>query len=553
MSIISIGIPIPDRSALPGQTGSGEEVNLQYTTQNYCDNPSGQVVNPTVATPTGGIFTSSDPTNLPVSGGNGVFNLGVSNPGNYIVTYTVAGVGSANFPINITALDDASFSYSATSFCKDAPNQTPTITTSGGSFTTQDITFYPFQMQFEVANGVQTTITLGTTVGSNYTINWGDGATTTHNGGTPSHTYNDGNNSTVQNPIISIGAEGDSGPFTAIFMQNAPSRTLLMDIPQWGSIVWSNFQNSFRDCNNVNMQISATDGPDFSAQPNVELMLYQARLNNSDISHWDVTPLTNLSGMLRKISNWNVSINNWDISNATNLYALFFQTPYNQPLNSWDTSNVTNMASLFSNTSFNQDISNWDVSKVTNMNSIFNNIAVFDQDISGWDVSEVTDMTGAFQGTALTADISGWDVSKVTSMTNMLREVDEFNVDISGWNTVSNTSLMFTFYHSNLFNQNLSDWNILSITTADRCFYQTNMSTANYTDTIVGWAVQVYNNSNSPSNINSSGNNKTFDGTRTSDAAAGQSYSVKYSNWPSGWTDAQDAYDYLVNTANWSL
>jgi len=141
----------------------------------------------------------------------------------------------------------------------------------------------------------------------------------------------------------------------------------------------------------------------------------------------------------------------------------------------------------------------------------------------------------------------------VTSMTNMLREVDEFNVDISGWNTVSNTSLMFTFYHSNLFNQNLSNWNILSITTADRCFYTTNMSTANYTDTIVGWAVQVYNNSNSPSNIDSSGNNKTFDGTRTSDAVAGQAYSVKYSNWPSGWTDAQDAFDYLVNTANWSL
>ena len=95
MSIISIGIPIPDRSALPGQTGGGEEVNLQYATQNYCDNPSGQVVNPTTATPAGGNFTSSDPTNLSVNGINGVFNLGTSNPGNYTITYTVAGVGSA--------------------------------------------------------------------------------------------------------------------------------------------------------------------------------------------------------------------------------------------------------------------------------------------------------------------------------------------------------------------------------------------------------------------------------------------------------------------------
>ena len=52
MSIISIGIPVPDRSALPGQTG-GEvvEVNLQYATQNYCADSSN--TSPTVATPAG--------------------------------------------------------------------------------------------------------------------------------------------------------------------------------------------------------------------------------------------------------------------------------------------------------------------------------------------------------------------------------------------------------------------------------------------------------------------------------------------------------------------
>jgi hypothetical protein len=57
MSIISIGIPIPDRSALPGQTGSGEEVNLQYATQNYCNGTG--VFTPTVATPAGGVFTDN--------------------------------------------------------------------------------------------------------------------------------------------------------------------------------------------------------------------------------------------------------------------------------------------------------------------------------------------------------------------------------------------------------------------------------------------------------------------------------------------------------------
>jgi len=131
MSIISIGIPIPDRSALPGQTGDGNEVNLQYSTQNYCANSNNP--SPTVATPAGGTFSYAPGG---ISGGaNGTIVIANSQPGNYIVTYTVAGVGSANFPINISALDDASFSYSASAFCADAPDQTPTVTTPGGEFT----------------------------------------------------------------------------------------------------------------------------------------------------------------------------------------------------------------------------------------------------------------------------------------------------------------------------------------------------------------------------------------------------------------------------------
>jgi len=88
MSIISIGIPIPDRSALPGQTGEVVEVNLQYATQNYCadsSNPS-----PTVATPAGGTFSYAPGG---ISGGaSGQIVIANSAPGNYTVTYTVTRV-----------------------------------------------------------------------------------------------------------------------------------------------------------------------------------------------------------------------------------------------------------------------------------------------------------------------------------------------------------------------------------------------------------------------------------------------------------------------------
>lgn len=130
MSIISIGIPIPDRSALPGQTG-GEvvEVNLQYATQNYCADSSN--TSPTVATPAGGTFSYSPGG---ISGGaNGQIVIANSIPGNYIVTYTVTGVGSANFPINIGAVIDTTITGDAATCIGSAPSPADLTAVSGYS------------------------------------------------------------------------------------------------------------------------------------------------------------------------------------------------------------------------------------------------------------------------------------------------------------------------------------------------------------------------------------------------------------------------------------
>ena len=130
MSIISIGIPVPDRSALPGQTG-GEvvEVNLQYATQNYCadsSNPS-----PTVATPAGGTFSYAPGG---ISGGaNGQIVIASSAPGNYTVTYTVTGVGSANFPINIGAVIDTTITGDSATCIGSAPSPADLTAVSGYS------------------------------------------------------------------------------------------------------------------------------------------------------------------------------------------------------------------------------------------------------------------------------------------------------------------------------------------------------------------------------------------------------------------------------------
>ena len=162
MSIISIGIPIPDRSALPGQTGSGEEVNLQYATQNYC-NGTGQF-SPTVATPAGGTFTDNSPGSgdFQVNPSNGVFNLGVSNPGNYIITYTVAGVGSANFPINIGAVINTTITGDSATCIGFAPSPADLTAVSGYS------NYEWFKDNVSVQNGTSNTYTPAFNVAGNF-------------------------------------------------------------------------------------------------------------------------------------------------------------------------------------------------------------------------------------------------------------------------------------------------------------------------------------------------------------------------------------------------
>ena len=329
----------------------------------------------------------------------------------------------------------AEFNYSDSAYCQNAATDPiPTVTgTSGGTFTAAE-KFFPFQMQFDTSGGK--TITIPGTVGSSFTVDWGDTTVTTETGGTISHTYASG----IATSIISIGATGDTGAFTSFRNVNQASddvENYLLDIPQWGSIQWGTMLKTFRKATNSSFDISATDTPDFSNLTNINEMFNKAQMGN--------------------------------ISTSGNL--------------------------------------------------------------------------------------ANWDVSNVTTLQYFAEGSLNFNPDITGWNTQSVTTAYFPF--SSSFNRNLSNWPLnASLTNFGAIFLTTSMSPENFTDTVVGWAVTVYKQSApyTVSMINQAG--RTFDCSRTSDNASGQTYAAKYgSDWTAtGWTDAGDAFDYLTGTtANWNI
>ena len=269
-----------------------------------------------------GTFTSSN-SNIAVNSSTGVINS--PNGGSTTIRYTLA---DGCYTEQAIELVSAEFSYSASAYCQNATDPTPTVTgTSGGTFTAAE-KFFPFQMQFEVASGTSKTITIPDTVGSSYTVDWGDGATTTETGGDISHTYNDGTNTDVTNPVVSIGAESDTGPFTTFKFNDAGSADDLLDVPQWGSIVFTTLVQMFKKCQNTSFQISATDAPKITSTGSSRSMAYMfnnADYFNSDISHWDISNITGSGSTVRDMfnsaDNFNQNLSSWNIQ-TTSAYAM---------------------------------------------------------------------------------------------------------------------------------------------------------------------------------------------------------------------------------------
>merc|ERR1719201_1592823 len=104
---------------------------------------------------------------------------------------------------------------------------------------------------------------------------------------------------------------------------------------------------------------------------------------------------------LKLLPKCDCSISSWDVSRVTDMSGVFANAQcFNGDISKWDVSNVRDMSGMFQGaTSFNRDISKWEVSSVSNMNNMFWNAASFKQNLCGarWVHSQAT-KTDMFEG-----------------------------------------------------------------------------------------------------------------------------------------------------------
>lgn len=155
----------PSSSSLTIEIEPFEDASFSYDAASYC--PTGTTI-PTITGTTGGTFTII-PATISLDPITGELDLSTGDVGTtYSITYTTSGFCSDALTVTVTIdpLDDASFSYDASSYCPTGTTTPDLITIPGGTFSISptDITIDFLTGEIDLTSG-----TIGTTYAITYT------------------------------------------------------------------------------------------------------------------------------------------------------------------------------------------------------------------------------------------------------------------------------------------------------------------------------------------------------------------------------------------------
>ena len=288
----------------------------------------------------------------------------------------------------------------------------------------------------------------------------------------------DGSANTVRISLLNFNDNGSTNDGISFAgLQGFYNTVTNLTIVQFGSIPLSRGGNQFRELNNI---ILPTSSPIILSNTSLADCFYGCTTFNSNISGWDTTNVTNMTGLFTDAATFNQPIGSWNTSAVQYMNFLFSgAAAFNQNIGNWNVSNVTGMAHLFENAgSFNQNISGWDVSKVVTMDYMFRNASTFNHPIGSWTTTSLVRTDVMFSNaTSFNQDINGWNMSNVCFMNSMFAAATAFNQPLNSWNTSKVTRMDYMFANATAFNQSVSYsttgpvWDTSGVTDMSGMFY----------------------------------------------------------------------------------
>jgi hypothetical protein len=158
--------------------------------------------------------------------------------------------------------------------------------------------------------------------GTSMFIDWGDGNTetvtqtntpnNTIGGNNVSHTYASAGNYVIK---VSVG-------LIRILFNNGGDRLKLLEIQNWGDIVWGGFAGAFYGCSN--MEITATDNANTAIVSRMESCFRDCGAFNGDISYFNTALVVNFSQFADGATLFNQNLGSYILnSSVTNFIAAF--------------------------------------------------------------------------------------------------------------------------------------------------------------------------------------------------------------------------------------
>jgi surface protein len=236
--------------------------------------------------------------------------------------------------------------------------------------------------------------------------------------------------------------------FNRIQFNNGGDRLKLLEIRNWGEVVWSTMERAFFGCSNMT-SVTSSVNPDLANVTNMSFIFMDCTsLTALDVSGFSTANVTNMSAMFNNCTSLTaLDVSGFSTANVTNMSFMFIGCTSLTALDvsGFSTANVTNMSFMFRGcTSLTAlDVSGFSTANVISMSSMFIGCnSLTSLDVSGFSTANVTNMSAMFIGcTSLTAlDVSGFSTANVTNMSSMFRDCSNLT-DIIGIENFSISSV----------------------------------------------------------------------------------------------------------------